>query len=157
MPAAHAPSPRPPAPPLILLATDREPYARTTQRALDRQGYTVFRAHTGRLTLTAARGAHPALIVLDDALPGARGEDLHGLCRALRDDPDVGPSTPILLITARRPGAADHLAALRAGVWEFLVEPLPDEELTARLQSYITAQREPNEDPERSEERRVGK
>src|SRR3989442_11013552 len=123
-------------PPLILLATDREPYAGTLERALDRQGYTVFRVHTDRLALEAARSAHPALIILDEALPGA---DLATLCHALRDDPDVGSSTPVLLVTTRRPGAADHLDALRDGVWEFVVEPLPDEELTARLQSYLAA------------------
>src|SRR3989442_4685364 len=121
-------------PPLMLLATDREPYAGTLEHALDRQGYTVFRVHTDRLALEAARSSHPALIILDEALPRA---DLPVLRRALRDDPDVGSSTPLLLVTTRQPRAADHLDPPRDGVWGLVAEPRPDEELTARLQSYL--------------------
>ena len=103
----------------------------------------MFRAHTHRLASEAARSAHPDLIILDEALPGA---DLYALCRALRDDHEVGPSAPLLVVTTRQPTAQDHRAALRAGVWEFLVEPLPDEELIARLQSYFVARVETKRD-----------
>jgi len=100
------------------------------------------RTHTGRLTLDAARSAQPDVIMLDEALPSA---DTHALCRALRDDAEVGPSTPILVSITRRPTTKDHMAALRVGVWEFLVEPLPAEELTARVGSYVAARQEPGQ------------
>ena len=103
----------------------------------------MFRAHSGRLAVAAARSTHPDVIVLDDTLPG---EDIYPLCRELRDDTEVGPSVPILLATRRKPAAADHLAALRVGVWEFLVDPLPDEELIARLQAYFVARTETRRD-----------
>jgi CheY-like chemotaxis protein len=51
--------------------------------------------------------------------------------RVLRDDPQVGPGTPILLITAGRPSTAEHHAALRAGVWEYLQLPFNAEEVGA--------------------------
>jgi len=103
----------------------------------------VFRAHSGRLAAAAARSARPDVIILDETLPG---EDIYVLCRELRDDPEVGPSVPILLATKRKPDAADHLAALRGGVWEFLVDPPIEEELIARLQAYFVARAETRRD-----------
>ncbi|HEX9611578.1 MAG TPA: diguanylate cyclase, partial [Gemmatimonadales bacterium] len=61
------------------------------------------------------------------------------LCRTLRDDPEVGPSRPILLITNSRPTLSEHRSAMRCGVWEFLVEPLHAEEITGRVDAYVLA------------------
>lgn len=99
-------------------------------------GYTVFRAHTGRIALEAARTAQPRLVILDVRLP--LGHPL-GLCSQLRDDPEVGPSIPLLVITTSRPAPADHRVAIRAGVWEFLVDPIPANDLTDKVDAYVLA------------------
>ena len=130
--------PRPPrtSPPLILLASDREPSAVDLERTLSNHGYTVFRAHTGRIALEAARSTQPKMVLIDVMLPEA---DPLGLCRTLRDDPELGPSVPLLVITTSRPAPADHRVAIRAGVWEFLVDPIPEEELKGKVDGYVLA------------------
>ncbi|MGH7699544.1 MAG: response regulator, partial [Gemmatimonadales bacterium] len=121
---------------MILVASDREPSATEAERALSRHGHTVFRAHTPRIALEAARSAQPDVVLVDRHL--AQTDPL-ALCRSLRDDPEVGPSTPILMITGDRPNLAEHRAAIRAGVWEFLVEPYHPDELTGRVDAYVLA------------------
>jgi PleD family two-component response regulator len=123
-------------PPLILVAADREPSASQAELALSRHGYTVFRAHTGRLALAAAKSIQPDVMVIDAFLAETDGL---ALCRTLRDDAEVGPSRPILLITNSRPTLSEHRTAMRCGVWEFLVEPLDAEEVTGRVDTYVLA------------------
>ena len=122
--------------PLILVASDQEPSAVEIDRILTHHGYTVFRAHTGRLTLAAARSAHPDLIILDQTLPET---DPFELCRTLRDDADVGPSTPVLMTTTKPPTPYSHRVALRSGVWEFLLQPMHEEEFLGRVAAHILA------------------
>jgi len=78
--------------------------------------------------------AGPDLIVLDDSLPDI---DPFDASRALRDDPRVGSGVPILLVTAGKPTTAEHHAALRAGIWEYVAHPFHAEELGGRLDSYL--------------------
>jgi PleD family two-component response regulator len=121
-------------PPLILVASDREPSAEEIERVLWRQGYTVLRAHTARTARAAAKSATPHVILIDAFLPE---EDSFALCRELRDDPDVGPSRPMLMITGSRPSLVEHRSAVRSGVWEFMVEPLHPGELAGRVDACV--------------------
>jgi PleD family two-component response regulator len=131
-------------PPLILLASDREPAAGEVERALSSHGYTIFRAHTGRIALEAARTAQPTLVIVDVMLPEA---DPLGLCRALRDDPEVGARVPLLVITTSPPAPADHRVAIRAGVWEFLPDGAPAAELNGKVDAYVLATMRRERDP----------
>jgi PleD family two-component response regulator len=57
----------------------------------------------------------------------------------MRDDPRVTSSTPILMTTTGRPGRNERLAALRAGAWDYLGQPLDAEELLLRFDGYVRA------------------
>jgi PleD family two-component response regulator len=128
-------SPRPRTrPPVFLLASHHSGAGLELQQLAERHGYTVVRTFTGTQTLERARSTSPDLVILDTSLPDLETYDLS---RALRDDPAVGPSTPILLVTPNRPPAKEHRAALRAGVWEFLPQPLNAEEVAAKLRAYV--------------------
>src|SRR5205814_2744538 len=94
----------------------------------------VRRAHSGAQALERAHAAPPDLVVLDESLTDM---DAVAATRALRDDADVGPGTPLLLISAQRPSSPQHHAALRAGVWEFLRHPFNAEEVAAKLDTYV--------------------
>ena len=101
------------------------------------------RADTGvkalEQAIDQASGAAPDLIVLDDSLPDIDPLDAS---RALRDDPRVGSSVPILLVTAGKPSTVEHHAALRAGIWEHLAHSLHADELGAKLDGYLHWKRE---------------
>jgi PleD family two-component response regulator len=121
-------------PPHILVASQDALVHRDIARTAQRHGYTVLQARTAFQALQDAPSARPDLVIVDEAL---RDIDSLDTSRALRDDPVIGPSTPILLVTAGRPTTAEHRVALRAGVWEFLVHPFVADELSTKLLSYV--------------------
>src|SRR5712691_8017405 len=125
---------RPPRPPPPLLASPKHCPRLGLLQLAERRGYTVRRAHTGAQALEQAHAAPPDLVVLDESLTDM---DAFAASRALRDDPLVGPGTPLLLISAQRPSSPQHHAALRAGVWEFLRHPFQIEEIAAKLDTYV--------------------
>jgi diguanylate cyclase (GGDEF)-like protein len=75
-------------------------------------------------------------VVVDLQLPDGSG---HELCQQLRVKNAVTPSTPILLMLPHPPTRRDRLAALRAGAWECLSEPLDAEETLAILDAVVPA------------------
>jgi diguanylate cyclase (GGDEF)-like protein len=79
---------------------------------------------------------HAHVILLDAKLADRDSLDLS---RTLRDDPLVGMSTPILLLVRGQPTLADHLAALRAGIWELIQQPLDLNGLLLNLDTYVLA------------------
>jgi len=126
--------PRPPRPPQLLVASHNHGAGLELLELAERRGYTVRRAHTGAQALDKAHAAPPDLVVLDESLTDM---DAFAASRALRDDPHVGPGTPLLLISTQRPSSPQHYAALRAGVWEFLRHPFNAEEIAAKLDTYV--------------------
>jgi len=124
--------------PHILVVSHQVDAALELERVAARRGYLVRRAETGVQALEQVfdQGlqAGPDLIVLDDSLPDI---DPFDASRALRDDPRVGSGVPILLVTAGKPTTAEHHAALRAGIWEYVAHPFHAEELGGRLDSYL--------------------
>src|SRR5439155_134881 len=128
MPPTH------PHPPQLLVASHNHGAGLELLELAERRGFTIRRAQSAAQALEQAHAAPPDLVVLDESLT-----DLDALAttRALRDDPHVGPGTPLLLISAQRPSSPQHHAALRAGVWEFLRHPFHVEEIGAKLDSYV--------------------
>src|SRR5947207_2018984 len=128
MPPTH------PHPPQLLVASHNHGAGLELLELAERRGFTIRRAQSAAQALEQAHAAPPDLVVLDESLT-----DLDALAttRALRDDPHVGPGTPLLLISAQRPSSPQHHAALRAGVWEFLRHPFNAEEIAAKLDTYV--------------------
>jgi len=121
-------------PPQVLIASHPSGSGHELAPLAELHGYTVHRAFNGAQALERARSARPDVVLLDESLPGL---EPRALSRALRDDVAVGSSAPILLVTAARPAPIEHGAALRAGVWEFLVRPLDHEAVAAKLHTYV--------------------
>ena len=132
MPAPSTPQPH------ILVVSHHAAAALELEQVAARRGYVVRRAETGvhavEQACDQASGTAPDLIVLNDSLPDIDPLDAS---RALRDDPRVGSGVPILLVTAAKPGSAEHHAALRAGVWEYVPHPFHAEELGEKLDGYL--------------------
>src|SRR5258708_9539065 len=123
-------------PPRVLIASDQNAGIRDLERFLSPRGYFVLRVYAGSPVLERAQAVHPHVILLDAELADRDSLDLS---RALRDDPLVGISTPILLLVTGQPTLADHLAALRAGIWELIQEPLDLNGLALNLDTYVLA------------------
>jgi len=65
--------------------------------------------------------------------------DGFALCLALREDPQMGVRTPIMMLAAGPPTKQRRLAALRAGAWDVLSLPVDGEELLLKLEAYVRA------------------
>ena len=125
-------------PPMILIANDQEWSARSLESILGPSGYAVLRASNGRQAIEFARTTQPDLVILDERMPDMRGTDV---CRILRDDPRFGPQTPLLLVTADVVDRELELAALRAGAWACIGEPVDAEALLLKIGTWVRAKR----------------
>src|SRR2546425_12353518 len=103
-------------PPQLLIASHNHGAGAELLQLAERRGYALRRAHSGAQALERAHAAPPDLVVLDESLTDM---DAFAATRALRDDADVGPGTPLLLISAQRPSSPQHHAARRPAAWEF--------------------------------------
>ena len=110
---------------LLVEADDRVVAALTP--ALHRAGLDVRRAGTAGQARDMVGAAE--LVLLDMGLPDQDGLDL---CRELRQSVDV----PIIAVTARR-DEASVVAALRAGVDDYVTKPYRLAELMARIEAVL--------------------
>ncbi len=111
-----------------VLAIEDDADIRQLLRALlDREGYTVTEASSGRDGLRAFHQARPDLVILDLGLP-----DLDGwqVLERIRDMSDA----PVLVLTARS-AERDKVRGLNAGADDYLTKPFSRVELLARLQA----------------------
>lgn len=125
--------------PTALLVNDHEWSARSLESILTPRGFTVLRAHTARQALSLARTSSPDVVIVDMRLPDVDGIDV---CERLRADGHVTAATPIIVTTSGQATRAQRLAALRAGAWDFLTQPLDGEALLLKLDSFLEARRE---------------
>src|SRR2546428_14053482 len=88
-------------PPRILIASDQDHGLRELEGFLGQHGYSVLRVYAGAPVLERAREVRPDVILLDARLAD---RDSLALGNALRDDPLIGTSTPILRWEERRVG-----------------------------------------------------
>lgn len=96
--------------------------------------YEPVLASSGAEALDIARRAPPDLVLLDYAMPEMDGI---AVCRALRADP-VTARVPVIMFTASGDEAA-KIAALRAGADDFLLKPIDDKMLLARIRNLLRA------------------
>jgi PleD family two-component response regulator len=126
--------------PLVLIGNAQEWSARSLESVFAPDEYVVRRVDSARALLALARSAGPDLIILDQNL---KDLDSAALCRALHDDPRVGPATPIVIVTAATTiDRAERLLALDAGAWDVLSLPLEGDMVLPRLRNFVLAKLE---------------
>jgi len=114
----------------ILIVEDEAALATTLKDRLRKEHYAVSVTKDGETALDLAAREKFDLIVLDVMLPGQSGLTV---CRKLRQ---LGSSTPILMLTARRQ-LADKVAGLRTGADDYLTKPFQMAELLARIEALL--------------------
>jgi DNA-binding response OmpR family regulator len=113
-----------------ILLVDDDPSVHEVVRAyLERDGYIVYSAMSGREGLDLTQLKQPALIVLDLMLPDLSGEEI---CADVRRRSDV----PILMLTARGT-AEERVAGFGIGGDDYVVKPFSPRELVARIKALL--------------------
>ncbi|MBA4533963.1 response regulator transcription factor [Brevibacillus halotolerans] len=109
----------------ILVVDDEENILQVIRAYLERSGYIVYVAETGKAALQLHQLLQPDLIILDLMLPDMSGEDI---CRKLRKTSDI----PILMLTAKS-AEDDKINGLLMGADDYVSKPFSPRELVARV------------------------
>ena len=113
----------------VLLIEDDTSIALSLQVALTNECLDTIVASDGEAGITRFRAEHPALVLLDLALPKVSGMDV---CRLVRAE----SSLPIIIVSARD-SEADRVAALEAGADDYVTKPFSVKELVARIRAQL--------------------
>lgn len=109
----------------ILVIEDELNIARFIELELKYEGYTVDKAHDGRVGLQKALDENYDLILLDVMLPSLNGMEV---LRRLRQSSE----TPVIMLTAKDE-ITDKVMGLDIGADDYMTKPFAIEELLARI------------------------
>jgi CheY-like chemotaxis protein len=116
-----------------ILIVDDDPGVRTIVRhVLQREGFSVIEAPNGLIGHARALEFRPDLIIIDWMMPELDG---HDAAIRLKADPFTA-AIPIVMLTSRSQ-AADKVAALAAGVQDFLTKPFAPAILTKSVKQQL--------------------
>lgn len=116
----------------ILIIDDIDANVRLLEAKMTAEYYEVLKAYDGLSGIAIAKAQPPDLILLDIMMPGLSGYET---CRRLKKDPDTR-HIPILLVTALD-GRQDLLSGLEAGAEDFIVKPIDDVMMMARVKGQL--------------------
>ena len=124
-------SPIPPSP-LVLVVDDSPTTAAMLRMILERSGYTVRLAHSGREALAAVDAEKPDLVLCDIEMP-----DMDGLqvLEVMRADPAT-ERIPVIMVTSKAE-VADKIRGLDTGATDYVTKPFKMEELKARIRTHL--------------------
>jgi two-component system response regulator MtrA len=113
----------------ILVIEDDQSIAEIVGILLRAEGFEVSYCADGNQAMNAFQVVNPDLVLLDLMLPGRDGVEI---CRAIRDTSGV----PIVMLTARS-DSSDVVTGLEAGADDYVVKPIKNEELIARIRARL--------------------
>jgi len=113
----------------ILVVDDEISIQELVRLYLEKEGFRVESAGSGKEALERIDAVKPSLVVLDIMLPDMNGFDV---CRELRQRADV----PVLMLTARKDDI-DKILGLEMGADDYLTKPFNPRELVARIRAVL--------------------
>jgi CheY-like chemotaxis protein len=116
----------------ILIADDSLVVRKSYESMLTFLGHDVISCKDGKDAITAFETESPELLILDVQMPGMNGLDA---CRAIRRLPN-GASIPIIIVSALEE-EDDILQGLNAGANDYLVKPVKEAHLIAKLKTSL--------------------
>lgn len=105
---------------------------------LEKEGFAVAGAQTGRGAIDLCRRERPDLIILDIMLPDSDGLEI---CKGVRNHSELA-HVPIIFLTARA-SETDRILGLELGANDYIVKPFFIRELIARVKNQFRTQTAP--------------
>src|SRR5215831_16042097 len=116
----------------VLVVDDNKDMFEILTRLLSRHGLQALHAYSGHECLDIVRTHAVDVIVLDVMMPGMNGLEV---CEALKE---LETAPPIILLTAKD-DMSTRAAGMALGVSEFVVKPVNNRDLLARIQTQLSA------------------
>jgi two-component system KDP operon response regulator KdpE len=127
----------------ILVVDDDASMLRLVSQVLARKGYEVLESSNGQDALRLLYNQKPDLVLLDLVMPAMDGWQT---CSRIRD---VSATIPVIMLTGRRKTEEDVVRGLDYGADDYLIKPVGNKELVARVQAMLRRAELPSsvEDP----------
>ena len=115
----------------ILVVDDEPSLVRMISQVLSDKGYEVLQANNGQEALRLLFAQKPDLVLLDVVMPGMDGWQT---CSRIRD---ISPAIPIIMLTGQRKTEDDVVRGLDYGADDYLLKPVGNRELVARVRAAL--------------------
>jgi DNA-binding response OmpR family regulator len=121
----------------ILVVDDEPAQIRLIDQVLTHSGYEVLKAGSGQEALRVIYGQKPDIALLDVVMPGIDGWQT---CSRIREVTDI----PIIMLTGKRNTEDDIVRGLDYGADEYLLKPVGNRELVARVRAALRRAERPS-------------
>ena len=122
---------------IMLIEDDADLFA-LLKYNLEREGFQMVGAQTGKGAVELCRRERPDLVILDIMLPDSDGLDI---CKGIRSHPELA-AVPVIFLTARA-SETDRIVGLELGANDYIVKPFFVRELIARIKIQFRSQQQP--------------
>jgi DNA-binding response OmpR family regulator len=116
---------------IALIEDDTDLYA-LLKYNLEKEGFVLVGAQTGKDAIELCRRERPDVILLDIMLPDSDGLDI---CKGIRSHPELA-HVPVIFLTARA-SETDRIVGLELGANDYIVKPFFIRELIARIKVHF--------------------
>lgn len=117
---------------VILIVDDSPTELHLFQNMLEKNGFQTLVADSGEEGIRQAKVAHPDCILMDVVMPGMNGFQA---TRKLTRDPATS-KIPVIMITTKDQ-ETDKIWGMRQGAVEYLVKPVAEKDLVARIKAVM--------------------
>jgi DNA-binding response OmpR family regulator len=122
---------------IMLIEDDSDLYA-LLKYNLEKEGFQLVGAQTGKGAVEFCRRERPDLVLLDIMLPDSDGLDI---CKGIRSHPELA-HLPVIFLTARA-SETDRIVGLELGANDYIVKPFFVRELIARIKIQFRGPQQP--------------
>ncbi|MCH8116767.1 MAG: response regulator [Proteobacteria bacterium] len=119
---------------VVLIIDDSPTELHLFQNMLEKNGFETLVADSGEAGLRQARTSRPDCILMDVVMPGMNGFQA---TRKLNRDPATS-GIPVIIVT-NKDQATDKIWGMRQGAVEYLVKPIGEQQLVAKINAVTAA------------------
>ena len=116
----------------IMVVDDSPTDVEFLKNILSKAGHTVSEANGGQDALARVREVQPDLVIMDVVMPGVNGFQA---TRSLSKDPAT-QNIPVMVVSSKNQ-ETDRVWALRQGAKEYLVKPVREDDLLAKVNRLL--------------------
>jgi len=114
----------------VLVIDDDAAFLRLVEQIFTQEGYVVLKAGNGQEGLRLLFAHKPDIVLLDVVMPGMDGWET---CQRIREISDI----PIIILTGKKKAEEDIVRGLDYGADDYLLKPVGDRELVARVRAVL--------------------